>query len=61
MALGTAVFCLLTANLGAPWWIGLLAALAAIALIVGIAGFDLTRPAHQSLSEKQHNPSGRIS
>ncbi|HLX98671.1 MAG TPA: ABC transporter permease [Roseiarcus sp.] len=29
MALGTAVFCLLTAHAGAPWWVGLLCALAA--------------------------------
>ena len=31
---------------------GLLAALAAVALVVGIAGFDLTRPVHNPLSTK---------
>ena len=35
---------------------GLVAALAAVAVVVGIAGFDLTRPAPHSLFQKSHYP-----
>jgi simple sugar transport system permease protein len=39
MALGTAAFCLVTARAGAPWWIGLAAALATGAVCGLVNGF----------------------
>ena len=47
MALGTAVFCLVTTNLGAPWWIGLIAGLAtglACGLLNGLLVASLNIP-----------------
>jgi len=34
---------------------GLLAALGAVALVIGIAGFDVMRPVHHPLSAKLHS------
>jgi hypothetical protein len=38
---------------------GLIAALAVVALLVGIAEFNLTRPADYSLSSKPHSQADR--
>ena len=46
MALGTAAFCLLTADAGAPWWVGLIAALA--------TGIACAAPQRPSRREPQH-------
>ena len=40
---------------------GLLAALATVALVIGIAGFDLTRPADYPLSPKLHGQADQTS
>lgn len=39
---------------------GLIAALAAVAMVIGIARYDLTRPVDHPMSPKLHNQADRV-
>ena len=57
MALGTAVFCLVTAYGGAPWWVGLVCGLGTGAL----AGWSTASWSPRSIFPRSSSPSARSS